>query len=570
MEKILYMFVIPVWGETHIRLFLDICIPSMLAEGNLPYMILHADVRFILYVRDSEEEKIKAHPSIQKLCSIVDVEFRHIKFIRGRDNHAILSDCHRDGLKEACAKLAYAILPPPDSVWSNNSFSSMHKLVLDGIKVIHMACLRLQLELAYPVITGLAGNDIISIAPMDLVKLSMNRLHGITKTHIINHYAGGLMPANLLWRVADAGLLAHCFHLHPILIMPTESNLDFKVTIDDDLLMGDAYAPEEIHIVQDSDEMLAYEISSRMHFVGTTGAKDDIDAIVRWAYVGTNEVHRKLVSTPIYIHHKPLDLTAWATMSGQAEQFVTETLEKLSTYEGEEASISGIWRLYGNIYRLIRSIDSLVLGPPLRLRRSHWMYLLEDKIYKPVAKEINNTPGIKCFVDDDRKIMHQYLHSSFDVFCNTYITREELLYNSDDLEQCVKFDTIICRVNAVDPDIQLVVDKAAQFVTEQGQIILYCFGEMSPEMPASKYNLKIINVSNVGGLGCRTALRLHNRFSMVIGVGLKKMMAYNVVGVIAKTMLRILFVPVKIILYPLFGMLLMALEFLSPAVLVNK
>ncbi len=569
LQDIKYLIAIPVWGRTHVNIFLNVFVPSMLAANNIRYLTRVAYVKCILYVRYDELEQIKLHPSIIKLSQLLTVEYQNILFVQGRSNHNILSDCHKLGLEQASATDSYIIMPPPDSVWSNNSLRALHALVLQGKKAVHMACLRLQLEFAYAELTELTNeHGVIDFSANDLVKFTMPRMHTICKSHFYNYYSGCINPANILWHVEGGGILANCFHLHPILIKPNLNSLNFASTIDDDLLLGDTFAADEVYIVQNSDEMLAYEISPQLHVLDSVSSKNNLDEMVAWAMVKANSVHRVLVQTPIFLHYDDLTSKFWTDIELQAKDLTQQLLTKIKAADKLQQSVGvdlkrKITLIYSNIIYYTARFNNFYLGSNAKRRKTHWMFLTETKIYKPIADQIIKLPGTTCFIDDNQRTLLPFLHAKFDVFKCYYTSKQEILAHSDEMLSAHKFDNIVYRVQRNDEQIQDLLDTAQGLLAHGGRVILYGFADVVQKLCVGNYRLECVDIGNLGGWGARLGLHLNSSNTPAAYVSFKSKVRYTITGIIAKSFIRVAVLLGRSALYPLFSGFMHLLELVS-------
>src|SRR5262249_17093824 len=140
-----------------------------------------------------------------------------------------------------------------------------------------------------------------------------------------------LMPANLLWSVDGEGILARCFHLHPLLVEPNERNATFKTTIDDDLALVSDPDGARDYVAQDSDEIFAFELSSMSHVGPAHYKKGSVDDIAAWAEIGMNPRHRMLVQQPIRIHATEMTPSKWRPIEDEAGQIVSQAMGLVDT-----------------------------------------------------------------------------------------------------------------------------------------------------------------------------------------------------------------------------------------------
>ena len=62
-----------VWGEWHIKMLLEINVPSMLASQNLPSLAQETEVTYDIYTRDEDHNKINSAAVIQEMRRYLNV-----------------------------------------------------------------------------------------------------------------------------------------------------------------------------------------------------------------------------------------------------------------------------------------------------------------------------------------------------------------------------------------------------------------------------------------------------------------------------------------------------------------
>src|SRR6185436_4661296 len=53
------------WGEAYVDIFLEFCLPALLAPGNLPALAGHFDCELVFVTESRLFEKVRAHPAFQ-------------------------------------------------------------------------------------------------------------------------------------------------------------------------------------------------------------------------------------------------------------------------------------------------------------------------------------------------------------------------------------------------------------------------------------------------------------------------------------------------------------------------
>ncbi len=60
----------PVWGYRFVSQFLEFCLPTLLAPGNLPAVAALLPIRFVLLTREADELLIRSNPAGERLDAI--------------------------------------------------------------------------------------------------------------------------------------------------------------------------------------------------------------------------------------------------------------------------------------------------------------------------------------------------------------------------------------------------------------------------------------------------------------------------------------------------------------------
>jgi hypothetical protein len=150
-------------------------------------------------------------------------------------------------------------------------------------------------------VTGSAG-----VPARDLVKLAMGHLHPLTEALFWDSAHFGSGPSHLYWRVGDDGILARCFHLHPLMVNPLVRGLLPSSTIDADYTPLACPDPDTLYVVEDSDEIAGFEISGRSQFGTFKPRKFSAADTAFYARYWTQSHHRKFVTHPIRFHGSEL------------------------------------------------------------------------------------------------------------------------------------------------------------------------------------------------------------------------------------------------------------------------
>jgi len=227
-----WLISLPVWGKDYRKRFLQDCWPSIcIALGAV-----HGRLRVVLHTDT---------PELAGLFQAYDEVI--VREVPG-ERHSALSAAQREALELAEPGEAIAILAA-DVICSKECFAAAERRFSEGYRAVVCAGTRT---------TGPLFN---STAPAgwtarDLLTWTMTYAHPIVQQCVFP-YGQNAIPSTIYFR-DGANTILRAFHLHPFAVVKDRA-LDFTRSIDRDLV--DCFAPEEVHVVTDADEMALAEIT---------------------------------------------------------------------------------------------------------------------------------------------------------------------------------------------------------------------------------------------------------------------------------------------------------------------
>jgi hypothetical protein len=147
--------VIAVWGDKFIRQMCEVCLPCVLANGNLPAIPAEERFRFVFITKHSDVARLENEPMVQRLRDLIPVEILEFDPTAYASTHLALSGAHRLALLMAAKESAHFVLLDPDLIFSNNTLASARRLAKAGNSAVMTAGLRLATESAMPVLREL-------------------------------------------------------------------------------------------------------------------------------------------------------------------------------------------------------------------------------------------------------------------------------------------------------------------------------------------------------------------------------------------------------------------------------
>jgi hypothetical protein len=265
-KKKLFHLIVPVWGSAYSKIFTDICLPLLMMPENLGMIGRHRGDQFVIVTTLNDYCVMKQTVSFSRLERLIQVE---IVLIDGRielnNSHKAMSECYSLAMnrEEVTPGETCFVFLTPDSFWPNGTFRRLIELVDSDFKVVMAAGVRVNLEKTAEIlkerISQLSENQAISMTELNC--LILENIHQLSKAHDIFSGDGFLndWPSHIYWIDAvNKQLIAHCFHLHPLLVVAPSTNPLISNTIDGDFLENLQYPLSKYYVMQD---MVGIELS---------------------------------------------------------------------------------------------------------------------------------------------------------------------------------------------------------------------------------------------------------------------------------------------------------------------
>jgi hypothetical protein len=324
----IYHLTTAVWGAGYLDNFLNVAIPTQLSDGNLVCLARGAEVTYKIFTTPADAEIIRGSKIFAHLARAVPVQFRLMSPDQiGGTKYDHLTHAHRWAVEEADADRARLVFLAPDLVCSDGTFARVLEADRSGKRAVMAAGLRVTQETFVPQLHSRFPRDergAVTIPPRDLARLVLGNLHPLMDQLFWGSSPLSHVPSNLLWRVADEGLLARCFHLHPLMVLPDRCGIELRGTVDDEYLSQACRDPADYHIVQDSDELMLCSLDSRA-VAPPEGQRASRYRVATWAIGSTSVHHRRLVRYPIRVHLGERS-AAWHAAEADAERTVKAIL----------------------------------------------------------------------------------------------------------------------------------------------------------------------------------------------------------------------------------------------------
>jgi hypothetical protein len=304
-------YVTAVWGPRHVQSFIDLNVPSLLANGNIPAFGAEIDTTYIIYTPETDRLTIESSSAFRRLREFIRIEFRELS----ENDIGAPIDTHnriwRRGIDDATAAETFILFMPPDVIWSNGSLAHLASLISAGKHAIfanwHLRVVSESFVPAFRLAHRPDENDAIAVDARSLVRLSIEHAHPMVAAHMHDSPFFPHHPEMIFWRIEQEGLLMHVLALAPLIFRPDLLRLSSTH------MLADAPDPSRLHYVTDSDNL---------HMVSLTELAKDIDwycvdrrlnpsSVADWWQLYDSPAIDLLARTPFRLHFAQPTESKW-------------------------------------------------------------------------------------------------------------------------------------------------------------------------------------------------------------------------------------------------------------------
>lgn len=322
-----YHVVTAVWGQEFIKLFLDVCVQNQLSHGNLP--ALPPGSRYRIFTGSADQAALVASPKLDEVrrilpVDVVEVDLTELDPQANPNTYKMMTACHRRAVAEAAEAEAALIFLAPDFILAEGTMAGLVRIHSGGARAILTANLRLARDSFLSAWADQRG--VHPLTPRQLVRLGMQHLHPATESVMVDGPSTNDFPTAVYWPVRSGsrveGLLIRAFHLHPMLVDPVHRMELPSATIDGHYLMQSCPDVDRCVVVNDSDEVVAFELTPSRRVVGNHDRRQGV-SLLRLAAVAAkcDPYQRSHWERPIRLHAGELD-ERWMRAEAHSAVFV--------------------------------------------------------------------------------------------------------------------------------------------------------------------------------------------------------------------------------------------------------
>lgn len=265
-----FYFIVILWGERFRNYFLEFCLASLLAPGNIPVLATRARSKFLIATRPEDWAAVRETAIFRELAKYVEPVFVEIPPCPpNKSGSQHMGVGHKLCCEMAFQDKAYAVLLTPDCMLSDGSVARLQGLAQAGTEIVLAAALRFGEEPFFDNLRrmGLSIDERrrdtgrpLAVSGREMASAAINGLHPETLSYEWNNPNLAIVAPAAWWRVpGEDGIVLHSLSWAPLLVdyaaieQHDTSTFD-EWTLDGDYLFNNLATTKSIYAVTDSDE----------------------------------------------------------------------------------------------------------------------------------------------------------------------------------------------------------------------------------------------------------------------------------------------------------------------------
>jgi hypothetical protein len=217
---------VPVWGYAYIRNFLEVGLPSWLADGNLPAISRMVPTEFVLLTSREDETYLRAHPAFKRLSAICETTIYFIDhLITGTNYSTTITLAYLEAVRATGDEMLDTcfLFLVSDYIVADGSFRTVVERIQAGRNGVLVGNFQVVEEEALPWLRDilLTNPNVLEVRPRELMKWALSHLHPATVANTVNYSLVHNEHTNrLFWRVDNQTLIGRFYLMHMIAIRP--------------------------------------------------------------------------------------------------------------------------------------------------------------------------------------------------------------------------------------------------------------------------------------------------------------------------------------------------------------
>ncbi len=177
------------WGDKYVRDFLDITLPALLADGNVPELARRFDVEFVFLTEEHQFTTVREHESWRRLEMVCPARLVALDdLIVGHWYGISLSKTLVRGFKDLGASVldTWLVFLNADFIIADGSYRALADRIDAGERLIFAPSYCVVREAALPILRGSLSDGILSIKPRRMAEIGIPNRHYTIRAKTVN------------------------------------------------------------------------------------------------------------------------------------------------------------------------------------------------------------------------------------------------------------------------------------------------------------------------------------------------------------------------------------------------
>src|SRR5262245_32756621 len=132
-----FYFIVVLWGEKYRKCFLEFCVASLLAPGNVPSLRTRPRSKFLIATRPADWEAMRETAIFCELARYLDPVFIEIPPCPADTLACVhMGKGHLAACRLAHDDKAYAVVFPPETIVSDGTVRNLQRRAAEGFDVV--------------------------------------------------------------------------------------------------------------------------------------------------------------------------------------------------------------------------------------------------------------------------------------------------------------------------------------------------------------------------------------------------------------------------------------------------
>jgi hypothetical protein len=354
-----FHFIVPVWGAEFTKLFTDVCLPMILTPENMGLFGKGRGDQFVILTRWDDLLVIQESSSYKRLEKLIQVELILTEgLVDVSNSHATMSECYTMAMRRESVVRGetYFVFLTPDSFWPDGTFRRLAELADQNIQVVMAGGLRVNAEPMSRILKERIEQspDNPTIPKKELVRLALANFHQqssslnwLSKSGFLN-----VWPSHIYWvNERDQQLIAHCFHLHPLMVLSPKTKIAIGTTIDGEFLDNLHYPLDRYYV--DQGEIFAIELSPADRSWGQPLGAPSFIQTVKFSLFYANRRHWHFFGKRIIMNGCP-----GKPMNPAIEMLASKIVSKIKRYQALAMIIQRL-HLHRFVQLVVRRVERI-------------------------------------------------------------------------------------------------------------------------------------------------------------------------------------------------------------------